>query len=100
MVTIYISILDFSNITSVSDTMKDTTSVGVIIEFIMKAAAAIFMIIPLITLALVMLMRVGILWAMIAFSPFLVILWVFKESSIVSGVSGSTEKYTSVKAVI
>ncbi len=100
LVTIYISILDFSNITSVSDTMKDTTSVGVIIEFIMKAVAAIFMIIPLITLALVLLMRVWILRAIIAFSPFIVVLRVFKESGIVSSISGSTESYTSAKAVI
>lgn len=94
LVTIYISILDFSNITSVSDAMANTTTSGVIIEFIMKVAAAICMIIPLIALALVLLMRVGILWAIIAFSPFIVVITAFKESKVIASIAGSTEKYT------
>lgn len=96
LVTIYISILDFSNMTSVSDAMANTTTSGVIIEFIMKVAAAICMVIPLIALALVLLMRVGILWAIIAFSPFIVIITVFKDSSVISSIAGSTEKYTKI----
>ena len=76
MVTIYSSLLNFAEI---SDGGND--SFGKISgEMIIRTGFALMLFFPLLALAVVLIIRVGFLWLIIAASPFIVLLEVFKET--------------------
>jgi hypothetical protein len=72
-VTLYMTLLDFSNI-SLNDNSNTTvtSSVGGITEFVMRAVIGILLLLPLVALSVTLIMRIGILRWLIAFAP----LWV------------------------
>lgn len=74
LMTLYVSIMNMSWFLSKS-TGKDMASVSV--EFLMTAIIALAMIVPLLTLAVVLLVRAVVLWLIIWFSPLLVLSEVF-----------------------
>ncbi|MFA6255892.1 MAG: hypothetical protein WC606_01790 [Candidatus Absconditabacterales bacterium] len=75
LVTIYSSLLNFTQLTNTNVTSNGETS-GI---FIIKAGVAIALFFPLLALALVLIMRIGYLWLYIVASPFIVIQSVFKR---------------------
>lgn len=75
-VTIYSSILDYSNLAS------DTEGKGPVsdfLELIIKLFFAVILFIPLLVFAVILLVRIGTLWLVIAASPILMLWWVFKD---------------------
>jgi len=83
LVTLYVSMLNFTDLhVSTVGWGWWKTSYATFFEFALKAATWIMMIIPLITLAIVLVIRVGILWVIIATSPLLIIWLVFYEEGL------------------
>lgn len=88
MVTLYVSILDFSNLhTTAIGGGEAESGMAFFFEFFLKSIVGLMLIVPLIILAVVLIMRIGILWIVIAFSPLLALLrgfgkdWASKVSS-------------------
>lgn len=81
-VTLYMSMLDFSNL-SIIDTHNSSLyrNVGGLIELLLKWAISIWLMIPLIAIAIILILRVVLLWALIAFTP-LWIAYLWLKSSI------------------
>jgi hypothetical protein len=78
LVTMYSSLLNFSQISDTS-----ITSLGAVSgEVLIKAVIALALLIPLIALTVVLIIRVGFLWLVIAASPLLVLSEVFKIDAI------------------
>jgi len=80
-ITLYMSLLDFSNL-SIQDTDNKTTNSTLwwITEFTLKAAISIALIIPLIALAVILIIRIVILRGVIAFIPLgIVVAFLWKE---------------------
>lgn len=75
LVMMYSSLLNFAQLSDTNDASWKQIS-G---EFLIKTAIAIALIFPLIALAVVLIMRVGYLWVVIAGSPFLILAEVFKD---------------------
>lgn len=75
LVTMYSSLLNFAQLTDTNVTTISETS-GI---FLIKAGVAIALFFPLLALAVVLIMRIGMLWLYIAASPFLVITKVFDK---------------------
>lgn len=92
LVTMYSSLLNFAQLTNTSVTTTSWTS-GI---FIIKALVAIALFFPLIALALVLILRIGILWLYIVASPFIILKESFKNFVKIDGL----DKYLSIKSVI
>jgi len=58
-------------------TVNNKTVVEAALEMLMRAMVAIALFLPLVALAVVLVMRAVILWLVIAFSPLLVLVYVF-----------------------
>jgi hypothetical protein len=92
----YSSLLNFSQI---SDTA--ITSLGAVSgEVIIKAAIAIALVIPLIALTVVLIMRIGFLWIVIAASPFLILKEVFKIEALNKALDDIGFKFSNIISVI
>lgn len=76
--TIYWALLNF---TSINVTTSSRSTESEVVLFLIKGIAWVLLIIPLIALAFTSLARVGILWVVIAFSPFIVLYKFFWWSS-------------------
>lgn len=75
MVTLYVTLLEFSSLHTTSVAWGEAgTGMGFFFEFMLKAIVGLMLVIPLIILAIVLLMRIGILRVVIAFSPLLALL--------------------------
>ncbi len=72
--TLYTSIL---NMWSINVASSNGDAVHYSIDFLIKAIVGLWLILPLFVLAIWMLVRIGVLWLVIAFSPFLIIKRVF-----------------------
>ena len=69
-VTLYVSLLDFGNLSYNENDENDLSkAVGGVTEFLIRGIIGILLLVPLITLAVVLIMRIGILWGIIAFTP-------------------------------
>ncbi len=81
MVTLYVTLLEFSNLhTTAIGGGEAESGMAFFFEFMLKALIGLMLIVPLIVLAVVLIMRIGILWVVIAFSPFLALLrWFGKQ---------------------
>ncbi len=90
LVTMYSSLLNFTQLTTVSVTSVSWAS-GM---FIIKALVAIALFFPLIALALVLILRIGVLWLYIVASPFIILKESFKLKL------WGLDTYLSVKSVI
>jgi len=76
MVMIYSSLLNFAEISdSGTDTFGKITG-----EMIIRTGFALMLFFPLLALAVVLIIRVGFLWLVIAASPFIVLLETFKDT--------------------
>jgi len=75
-ITIYSSLLDFSTITSPA---PGDSVLSDFLELIIKLFFAIVLFFPLVALAIVLIARIWILWIVIAASPIMVLLAVFKD---------------------
>ena len=96
LVTMYSSLLNFSQISDTS-----ITSLGAVSgEVIIKAAIAIALLIPLIALTVVLIIRVGFLWLVIAISPFLILSEVFKIDAIKKWLDKAGLGLTNIVSVI
>lgn len=72
-VTMYMSLLNFSNLSDLD--ANNTTigkTVGNFIDILLKTVVGIVLFIPLVAISVMLIMRVVILWAVIAFSPLLI----------------------------
>lgn len=76
MMTIFSSMMNFAQI---SETSQDNWVWAVWMETLIKALFAIAIFFPLLALTLVLVARVGVLWLVVAASPFIILLKVFKE---------------------
>lgn len=76
MVVLYSSLLDFSSM-NVAPLNNDFG--GLAVEFIIKMVATLALVIPIVLMAIVLIVRVGALWLMIAFSPIIALKWSFKD---------------------
>ena len=92
LVTIYSSLLNFAQLTDTSVTTIGETS-GI---FIIKTAVAIALFFPLLALAVVLIMRIGILRLYIVASPFIVLKACFKDFIKME----KLDKYLDIKGVI
>ena len=76
MVTIYSSLLNFAEISdSGNDSFGKVTG-----EMLIRTGFAVMLFFPLLALAVVLIVRVGFLWLVIAASPFIVLLETFKDT--------------------
>ncbi len=74
-VTLYAQLLWFSDMHHL--TTGNNTLTGNVINWIFKVIFALLLLIPLLSMAVVLILRVGVLWLAIIFMPFLIIKWVF-----------------------
>lgn len=70
-VTLYVSLLDFSNLSINNSDSQDVSgqAIGAMIEFLMRTIIGIMLLVPLIALTVVIIMRVVLMWGVIAFIP-------------------------------
>lgn len=90
LVTIYSSLLHFTQLTSANITSVSGTSW----IFIIKSLVAVALFFPLIALALVLIARIGVLWLYIVASPFIILKESFKIKM------WGLDNYLSVKSVL
>lgn len=90
LVTIYSSLLNFAQLTSADANSISWTS-GI---FIIKSLVALALFFPLIALALVLILRIGVLWLYIVASPFIILKASFKLKM------GSLDTYLDIKNVM
>lgn len=76
MMTIFSSMMNFAQI---SETSQDNWVWAVWMETLIKALFAIAIFFPLLALTLVLVARIGVLWLVVAASPFIILLKVFKD---------------------
>lgn len=69
-VTLYVTLLDFSNL-SIGETTDENAAKAVwwLVEFFLRTIIGLMLMIPLIALAVALIVRVGIIWIIIAFMP-------------------------------
>lgn len=88
LVTFYITILEFSQLHTTSVWQgEDVESMAFFFEFVLKSAIGLMLVVPLLMLAVLLIMRVGILWLIIAFSPGLALLVAFGKSKLLENIS-------------
>jgi len=75
LVTMYSSFMDFASLSDINITETNIASSW--LELVIKLVLALALLIPLILLAAVLIARIGYLWLIIAFSPFLILKRVF-----------------------
>lgn len=75
LVTMYTSLLNFAEISNVPKQWENIWAMW--IEMLIKTIFALALIVPLALLGVVLLARIGVLRMVIAFMPFLVLIWVF-----------------------
>lgn len=92
LVTIYSSLLNFAQLTDTNVTTTSWTS-GI---FIIKSLVAIALFFPLIALALVLILRIWVLWLYIVASPFIILKQTFKNFLPIKWL----DDYLSIKAVM
>ncbi len=92
LVTIYSSLLNFAQLSNTNITTTSWTS-GI---FIIKSLVAIALFFPLIALALVLILRIWVLWLYIVASPFIILKASFKNFLSIKGL----DDYLSIKAVM
>lgn len=76
LMTLFASLLDFGSFTQQS---KDVSERGVLFEVLIKVIFAAALLIPLILFAIILFVRVAVLWLIIAASPLYVLRWVFQD---------------------
>ncbi|MDD3262849.1 MAG: hypothetical protein PHR61_03300 [Candidatus Absconditabacteria bacterium] len=78
LATIYVSIMDFANL---GDTSPQNSSLGKNLgDLLIRLGVALGMAFPLIALAVVLFIRIGFLWVVIAASPLIILANVFKDT--------------------
>lgn len=79
-ITLYMSLLDFSNLSSQdTENQTATTTLNGITEFLLKSAVSLALFIPLVALAITLIIRIVILRGVIAFIPLGIVLYWLKD---------------------
>lgn len=88
MVVLYSSLLDFSSMNVVN---LNNDLAGLSVEFIIKLIATLALVIPIVLMAVVLIIRVGALWLVIAFSPLIALKWSFGNDVSILGMDKKME---------